>query len=110
MMNRQIVTLFWRELRHELDEEGRKQYREDEARLTRLASSQPGFISAKSYEAEDGEHLTVVLFDSESEQEGWRRHSEHSAAQARGRARYYQWYRSLVCRVERDRLWTVEEA
>lgn len=57
-----VVTLFWSRFRDDIDESA---YREDAGRVHALAQSAPGFISIKTYQAEDGERLSVVMFETE---------------------------------------------
>ncbi len=68
------------------------------AEMYELCSKLPGFVSERSYTAEDGERLTLVEFESEESLEAWRRHPEHNAAQRKGRERYYTAYSSQVCK------------
>jgi len=63
-----------------------------------LCSDLPGFVSERSYTAEDGERLTLVEFESEESLEAWRHHPDHNAAQVTGRERYYTEYSTQVCK------------
>ena len=54
------VTLFWSRFRDDLDEAGMRAYREDAGRIHALAESTPGFLSIKTYQAEDGERLSQI--------------------------------------------------
>lgn len=100
------VTLFWRRLRADLTPEDRAIYENEDARLEAIAKAIEGFVSSKSYTAEDGDRVTIVLFESEEAQEAWRRHPEHLAAQRFGRERIYEGYRSMIAESVRDRSWT----
>ena len=62
----------------------------------------PGFVSAKTFVAEDGERVTLVEFDSPETQAAWRDHPEHRQAQAAGRDAFYSEYALQVCGVERE--------
>jgi heme-degrading monooxygenase HmoA len=97
-----VVTLFWSRFRDDIDESA---YRDDADRIHALAQSAPGFISIKTYRAEDGERLSVVMFESEAQQADFRKLAEHRAAQQRGRDTYYQSYRLMVCEPVRDYGW-----
>jgi heme-degrading monooxygenase HmoA len=99
------VTLFWSRFRDDLDEAGMRAYREDAGRIHALAESTPGFISIKTYQAEDGERLSVVMFETDAQQAEFRALAEHRAAQQRGRETYYQSYRLMVCEPVRDYGW-----
>jgi heme-degrading monooxygenase HmoA len=57
-----------------------------------LAATQPGFLSFKSYTAEDGEVIALSEWESEAAALGWRRQADHAAVQGRGRAAYYESY------------------
>jgi len=100
------VTIFWRRLRDDLADEDRVTYESEDARLEGVARAIPGFVSAKSYTADDGDRVTLVLFESEAAQEAWRRNSEHVVAQRFGRRRIYEEYRSMVAVSVRDRTWS----
>lgn len=100
------LTLFWRRLRDDLAAEDRAKYESEDSRLEALARSIPGFVSAKSYTAEDGDRVTIVLFETEEAQEAWRRQPEHLVAQRFGRERIYEEYRSMVAASLRDRHWS----
>jgi heme-degrading monooxygenase HmoA len=52
----------------------------------------PGFISFKSYRADDGETMAVVRFESREALDVWRRHPEHCETQERARQEWYDEY------------------
>ena len=62
-----------------------------------MAGRQPGFISFKSYQAEDGEVIALSEWEDENAALAWRRVAEHSAAQSRGRSEYYEDYTLFAC-------------
>jgi heme-degrading monooxygenase HmoA len=70
-------------------------------RMYALASAMPGFVSEKSFSADDGELLTLVEFESEQTLLAWRDHPEHRAVQERGRAEFYAEYHMTVCESRR---------
>lgn len=92
-----VVVLFWSRLRADLSEEMRDLYARTLARMRALAEASPGFVSHKTYTAEDGERVSLVVFESEGALEAWRDDPEHRAAQALGRERFYEDYRVTVC-------------
>jgi len=94
-----IVTIF----RSRLREETLAEYGPVAEQMERLASSMPGFISFKSFAADDGEHLSIIEFESEEDQRAWRDHAEHRIAQAAGRDRFYSTYKIQVCTPTRTR-------
>jgi heme-degrading monooxygenase HmoA len=66
----------------------------------------PGFVERKAFVAEDGERLTLVTFASRAEQQAWRDHPEHRAAQRAGVERLYSEYRIQVCTLDDERSFT----
>ena len=97
-----IVTLFWSELRDGMDDATRARYEADNARLRATAEESPGFVSVKSFTADDGERLTVVMFEDDESQRRWRSNRDHATTQQFGRDRYYARYRSMVLSSMRD--------
>ncbi len=71
-------------------------------RMIALATGMPGYISHKGFFAEDGERVTIVEFETEEAQRGWRTHPEHRAAQRKAREVYYESYSVQVCEVKRE--------
>jgi heme-degrading monooxygenase HmoA len=93
-----IVTVFRSRLRPEsLDEYGTWA-----ARMSELARTMPGYVSHKSFTAEDGERVTIVEFESAEAQRAWALHAEHVQAKQRGRAAFYGEYKLQVCSVVRE--------
>ena len=72
-------------------------YAEDAVRMERLAARQPGFLSFKSYTAEDGEVVAVSEWESRAAAKAWRAVAGHAEVQARGREDYYAEYTVLTC-------------
>lgn len=70
-------------------------------RLLTLVRGMPGFLSVKDFQAEDGEGLTLVEFDTMEHQMQWRDHPEHQAAQALGRTKFFKEYSVQVCELVR---------
>ena len=67
-------------------------------KMERMARRQPGFVSFKSYVADDGEVIALSEWDDEDAALAWRRVAEHSAAQSRGRAEFYEDYTLFACK------------
>lgn len=67
-------------------------YAADADAMEVLAAAQPGYISFKSYSAEDGEVIAVSEWESEEAALGWRREAAHAEVQGRGRTEYYENY------------------
>ena len=72
-------------------------YAEESERMEAMARLQPGFLSFKSYQAEDGEVIALSEWEDENSALGWRRVAEHSAAQSRGRSEFYEDYTLFAC-------------
>jgi heme-degrading monooxygenase HmoA len=62
-----------------------------------MARAQPGYLSFKSYVAEDGEVIAVSEWTYEASARGWGQVAEHRAVQARGRSAYYADYTLFAC-------------
>lgn len=71
-------------------------------RMYDIVSRLPGFLSVKSFKAEDGEELTIFRFASEQALEAWRTHPEHVETMKRGRAEFYSSGFLQVCKVVRE--------
>ena len=65
--------------------------------MERLASEQPGYLSFKSYAAEDGEVIALSEWADEASALAWREVADHQAAQQRGRSSYYEDYTLFAC-------------
>jgi heme-degrading monooxygenase HmoA len=88
-----VITLFRNRLRPEAGAE----YARWGQRMAQLASTMPGFVSFKTFAADDGERISVVEFDSEAAHGAWRDHPEHREAQRLGRESFYSEYQIQVC-------------
>jgi heme-degrading monooxygenase HmoA len=93
-----IVTIF----RTRFKAGNEAEYYEWSARMSALAEAMPGFISRKSFTAEDGERVTIIEFEDEESQAAWRGHPEHRKAQALGREKFYAEYDLKVCELKRS--------
>lgn len=93
-----VITLFRSRLRLEHQQE----YGEWASRMHELAVKMPGFISIKTFTAEDGERVSIVEFESEETMREWREQPEHRKAQEMGRKLFYSEYRIQVCQPVRD--------
>lgn len=95
---RMIVTIFRSRLRPEHVEE----YYSLAGSVYALAEKMPGFRSAKTFQAEDGERVTIVEFESWETHNAWRDHPEHRIAQQLGRERFYAEFAIQVSEVSRQ--------
>lgn len=98
VMPTQIVTVFRSRLKPGVDAD----YAVVARRMNELATEMPGYVEHKSFQAEDGERVTIVTFADQSSHDAWRNHPEHRAAQEQGRERFYSEY-SLVVALEQSR-------
>ena len=72
-------------------------YAKDAARMEELARAQPGFLSFKSYTADDGEVVAISEWAHEASAREWGRQQEHATVQKRGREAYYESYTLFAC-------------
>ena len=87
-----VVITFRSRLRDEFLDE----YNETALKMLALAREMPGFVSFKSYTAEDGERISVIEFETEEHVTAWRNHPEHRTAQELGREKFYAEYHLSV--------------
>ena len=97
-----IVTLF----RNRLKPDHVDEYYETAARMSEIARSMPGYLSHKTFAAEDGERVTVVEFADEESQRAWSTEVRHQEAKKRGRAAFYAEYKLQVCEVKYQHAFT----
>lgn len=93
-----VVTIF----RSRLNPEHAGAYQEMAARMRTLAEGMPGFISLKTFSAEDGERASIIEFESEEALRAWREHPEHRKAQKLGRTEFYTRFHIQVCSIVRQ--------
>ncbi len=70
--------------------------------MSELAQTMPGYISHKTFAAEDGERVTIVEFESMEGQREWSRNSEHGKAKKLGKEKFYSEYKIQICEVIRQ--------
>lgn len=92
-----ILTVF----RNRLKTEHQAEYKVTARRMSELARAMPGYLSHKTFTAEDGERVTIVEFADEASQRAWATQAEHMTAKARGREAFYSEYSIQVCSVTR---------
>lgn len=93
-----IVTVF----RSRVKTEAQSEYMKWAARMSELAKGMPGYISHKSFLADDGEKVTIVEFESEETQRAWALHPEHVEAKKMGRTDFYAEYKVQTCSLLRE--------
>ncbi|MDE2411171.1 MAG: antibiotic biosynthesis monooxygenase [Sphingomonadales bacterium] len=89
-----FVVVFRNRKRADLDAAA---YSADAAWMEELARAQPGFVSFKSYTAEDGEVVALSEWADAEAARAWGSHPDHARIQARGRGRYYADYTLYTC-------------
>ena len=99
-----ILTVF----RSRLNEDVQEEYKALAPNILALAKTMPGFVSHKSYVAEDGERLSLVAFEDAESQRRWALNAEHIAAQQRGREHFYSEYTVQICTVVRESRFSAE--
>jgi heme-degrading monooxygenase HmoA len=88
-----VTTLF----RSRLRPEAREEYERWAQRMNELAAAMPGFVSIKTFAADDGERISIIEFESEADHGAWRDHPEHREAQRLGRERFYAEFQIQIC-------------
>ena len=101
-----IVTVF----RSRLKAANEQEYYEWAERIAALAKTMPGYVSHKSFTADDGERVTIVEFESEEGQRVWATNLQHIEAKKKGRADFYTEYKLQVCAVQRESASTESKA
>lgn len=72
-------------------------YQADAALMEAAAARQPGYLSFKTYTADDGEVVAVSEWTDEESARAWGREEEHRQMQAFSRAEYYASYTLFAC-------------
>jgi len=75
------------------------EYGDTAVRMFELAHGQPGFLGVETVDADLG--ITVSYWRDEDSIQRWKAEAEHTVAQQRGRAEWYQRFELRVARVER---------
>lgn len=94
-----IVTVF----RSRMRPEAYAAYMEAAPKVAAIAATMPGYISHKTFIAEDGERLTLVEFESEEALRGWSIQADHVVAKKMGRNEFFAEYKIQVCELIRER-------
>jgi len=100
-----VVTIF----RNRLKPENVEEYYEWAGRMGALAMTMPGYLSHKTFTAEDGERVTIVEFADEASQRTWSTELRHVEAKKKGRADFYTEYKLQVCEVKRESVFTAAQ-
>jgi|SRR5580692_1455657 heme-degrading monooxygenase HmoA len=100
-----LITVFRSRLKPGL----RDEYAAAVDRMSELAQTMPGYISHKTFHAEDGERCTIVEFEDEAGLRTWRTNPEHVTAQKLARQKYYAEYGVQVCTLDRESKFLAKE-
>ena len=80
-------------------------YAADSAAMEALAVRQPGYLSFKSFVAEDGEVVAISEWKSRADAKAWGLVADHAQVQARARDKYYAEYRVITCEDPHQHNW-----
>lgn len=69
-------------------------------KMEELAKQQPGYLGLESARDELG--VTISYWESLEAISAWKENLEHLEAQQKGRDRWYRWYKTRICKVERE--------
>ena len=89
-----FIVVFRNRKRPDIDEAA---YGADAAAMEAMARVQPGFVSFKSYTADDGEVIALSEWADAEAARAWGSQPDHAVVQARGRAEYYKDYTLYTC-------------
>ena len=101
-----VVTIF----RNRLKPGNVEEYSQWAGRMSALAKTMPGYLSHKTFTAEDGERVTLVEFADEASQRGWSTQAQHVEAKKKGRSDFYTEYSIQICSVTRESTFTADAA
>jgi len=77
--------------------------------MSALAKTMPGYVSHKSFTAEDGERVTIVEFRDAESQRRWSTQMDHVDAKKKGRADFYVEYKLQICELMRESVYKASE-
>jgi heme-degrading monooxygenase HmoA len=75
-------------------------YGDTAVEMDELAKQQPGFLGVES--AREGLGITVSYWESLESIGNWKANARHLFAQQQGREKWYDHYKTRICKVERD--------
>lgn len=84
-------------------------YNAQAAAMEALAARRPGFLSFKSFTAEDGESVAISEWESGAAARAWGQVAEHVIAQRDGRERWYAQYTIHLCDSVRTHRFTAKD-
>jgi heme-degrading monooxygenase HmoA len=75
-------------------------YSEMALKMETLAKQQPGYLGFESAKEQLG--LTISYWESLEAIKQWKENLDHLDAQQKGRDQWYRWYKTRICKVERE--------
>lgn len=81
-------------------EKGEKEYTIMAELMLNLAKQQPGFLGEES--ARNAVGITVSYWKDLESIKAWKQQTDHKLAQQKGKADWYQQYKTRICKVDRD--------
>lgn len=69
-------------------------------RMEELAKQQPGFLGIES--ARDNLGITISYWKTLEDIANWKANAAHLVAQKKGKKDWYSWYKTRICKVERE--------
>jgi heme-degrading monooxygenase HmoA len=94
-----ILTVFRSRLRREAASLGYHELADD---MERRARAMPGFVEFTTFTGDDGERVSIVIFDSVAHHNAWRDDPQHISANQRGIEEFYTEYQITVTQVVRQ--------
>ncbi len=75
-------------------------YAEMAEKMEELAKQQPGYLGFEH--ARSDLAITISYWESLEAIKNWKANLDHLEAQKLGKERWYQWYKTRICKVERE--------
>lgn len=79
-----------------------KEYETMAGLMLNLAKTQNGFLGVESARDPNGFGITVSYWSTTDDIKAWKANSEHQVAQKFGREKWYKFFKTRVCKVERE--------
>lgn len=76
------------------------EYQKMANRMVELAETQKGFLGIESAREEIG--ISVSYWQTLEDIQNWKQNSEHFLAQEKGKSDWYSYYKTRICKVERE--------
>lgn len=73
--------------------------------MVAAAADQPGYLGIQSVRDATGLGITISYWASEADAKAWKCDPVHSRIREQGRAKWYNWFETIVARVERRYDW-----